>query len=202
MLTLANLTIKNTTLIGDGGQAETMYFNSGGRLIAKQINLLSEQDTLLVKGYNWFYDSLIAGNVDFIWGGNNVSLFENCEIRSLGDSRGNGGSGYILQARTANIVDKGFVFLNSRLTRGEGPLDHTIPDGQTWLARSGGSSSYYDNIAFINTRIDAHIRPSAWEPSKAANPATALVTAGWRQYNIMDLAGTPVIFRRGFWVTH
>ena len=192
LLTLENLTIKNTTLIGEGGQAETMYFNSGGRLVAKHINLISEQDTLLVKGYNWFYQSLIAGNVDFIWGGNNVSLFEESEIRSLDDSRGNGGGGYILQARTANITDKGFVFLNSRLTRGPGPLGHTIPDGETWLARSGGSSSYYDNIAFINTRIDSHIQSAGWNGSKTPNPAIASATAGWRQYNIMNLNGEPV----------
>ncbi|WP_193910550.1 pectinesterase family protein [Cellvibrio polysaccharolyticus] len=189
MLTLENLTIKNTTLIGEGGQAETIYFNSPGRLIGKHINLFSEQDTLLVKGYNWFYDSLIAGNVDFIWGASRVSLFENCEIRTLGDSRGTGGGGYILQARSANPEDKGFVFLNSRLTRGEGPLGHDVPDHSAWLARSGGNEGYFDNIAFVNTRVDTHIHPGGWNPSRTANPANPHVHGGWRQYNIMNLAG-------------
>lgn len=192
MLTLENLTIKNTTLIGEGGQAETMYFNSNQRLIAKHINLFSEQDTLLVKGYNWFYDSLIAGNVDFIWGGNHVSLFENSEIRTLGDSRGNGGGGYILQARTANATDKGFVFLNSRLTRGLGPLGHAVADNTAWLARSGGNAGYFDNIAFINTRVDAHIRTAGWNASPPSNPSTPSAASGWRQYNIMDIAGAPL----------
>lgn len=192
MLVLENLTIKNTTLIGEGGQAETIYFNSEGRLIGKYINLISEQDTLLVKGYNWFYDSLIAGNVDFIWGMSRVSLFENCEIRTLGDSRGTGGGGYILQARNGNPEDKGFVFLNSSLTHGEGPLGHKVPEHAAWLARSGGSADYFDNIAFVNTRVDRHIHPNGWNDSRTANPAKPHVHGGWRQYNIMNLAGEPL----------
>ena len=75
LLTLENLTLKNTTLIGEGGQAETIYFNSQQRLIAKNASFISEQDTLQLKGYSWFYQTLVAGNVDYIWGNNRVALF-------------------------------------------------------------------------------------------------------------------------------
>lgn len=191
MLAIDNLTLKNTTLIGNGGQAEVIYFNSDtGRLMVTNANFISEQDTVQVKGYSWFYRSLIAGNVDFIWGGNRVALFEESEIRSLGDSRGNGSGGYILQARTVTAADKGFVFLNSRLTRGPGPLGHTIADGQTWLARSGGSTTYFDNIVFINTQMDSHVKAAGWNISPLPNPGTATATSGWREYGSTDLTAT------------
>lgn len=191
LLTLDNLTMKNDTLIGSGGQAEVIYFNNdAGRLVATNASFISEQDTIQVKGYSWFYRSLIAGNVDFIWGNNRAALFEESEIRTLGDSRGNGNGGYILQARTVAAADKGFVFLNSSLTRGPGPLGHTVADGATWLARSGGSVSYYDNIVFVNTRMDAHINPAGWSINPMPNPAAATATGGWREYGSEDLAGT------------
>ncbi|MFC3114820.1 pectinesterase family protein [Cellvibrio fontiphilus] len=190
LLKLDQLTLKNDTLIGSGGQAEVIYFNNdSGRLLATNANFISEQDTIQVKGYSWFYRSLIAGNVDFIWGNNRVALFEESEIRSLGDSRGNGSGGYILQARTVTAADKGFVFLNSSLTRGPGPLNHEIADNQTWLARSGGSVSYFDNIVFINTKMDAHIRTAGWNTSPLPNPVIATATSGWREFASMNLAG-------------
>ncbi|QEY13685.1 pectinesterase family protein [Cellvibrio sp. KY-YJ-3] len=188
-LVLEHFTLTNTTLIGEGGQAETIYFNSDqGRLIGKYISLISEQDTISLKGYNWFYRSLIAGNVDFIWGGNRVSLFEESEIRSLGDSRGNGGGGYVLQARTPTVNDKGYVFLNSNFTRGPGPLGHNIPDGQSVIGRTGGSSSF-DSIALINCKVDAHIKSNAFTDTPSV---VGSANSGLRQFNTQTLSGSPL----------
>ena len=191
-LTLDNLTFKNTTLIGDGHQAETLYFNSpNGRLVATNTRFISEQDTLNLKGWNWFYNVLVEGNVDFIWGYSKATLFENSEIRTLGDSRGNGRGGYLLQARTQKESDKGFVFLNSKLTRGNGPLGHGVADATTYLARSGGCSGCYDNIVFINTQMDNHIRPIGYLDEPLPLPEVATSSAGWREFNTMDLTGKP-----------
>lgn len=193
MLTLENLTLKNTTLIGAGGQAETIYFNSdNGRLIAKNADFISEQDTLLLKGWAWFYNTLVAGSVDFIWGTSKVALFEKSEIRSTGRSSGNNNGGYILQARVVNTADKGYVFLNSRLTSGTGPTNELPIDGTHYLARSGGCSGCIDNIVFINTKMGAHINATGWAASPAPTPATATANAGWREYNSMDLSGNPL----------
>lgn len=198
LITLENFTIHNTTLIGEGGQAETIYFNSSnGRLIARQMNFISEQDTILVKGWSWLYQSLVAGNVDFIWGYAKAALFEESEIRTLGDSRGNGNGGYILQARVENESDKGFVFLNSSLTYGAGPLGHTPDAEKTYLARSGGNTSYFDNIVFVNNKMDTHIAPIGWSGlgvanQPAHNPSPSIATAGWREYNTMDMNGDPL----------
>lgn len=190
MLVLKDLTIENTTLIGEGGQAETIYFNSPHRLIAKNAAFISEQDTLLLKGYAWFYQSLVAGSVDFIWGSNNVSLFEESEIRTVGRSSGSGG--YILQARTVGAEDKGFVFLNSELTRGTGPTGNNVANNSHALARSGGSPDYFDNVVFVNTKMDDHIRPEGWHTEPPPNPAEPTATSGWREYNSQDLAGNPI----------
>lgn len=204
MLRLDTLTLKNTTLIGAGGQAETIYFNSPtGRLIAKNANFISEQDTLLLKGWTWFYDTLVAGNVDFIWGYSKASLFEKSEIRSLGRSTGNSNGGYVLQARVEASGDKGFVFLNSSLTGGAGPTGELPIDGTHYLARSPGGATTFDNIVFVNTKMGTHIAAGGWaglgvNSQPAANPATGTATTGWREYNSMDLNGAPLNVTRQF----
>ncbi len=165
-----------------GGQAETIYFNSEGRLIATDSNFVSEQDTILVRGWSWFYRSLIAGNVDFIWGYNHAALFEEDEIRSLGDSTGAAKGGYIVQARTLAKDDPGFVFLNSRITHGRGPAGNDVPAGSSFLARPGSS---WDNVAYVNCRMDEHISAKGWKGVPRDG-------AGWYEFNSMDMSGKPL----------
>lgn len=192
-LTLKSLSLINTTLIGNGGQAEALYYNSNnGRLIARNANFISEQDTLNLKGWTWFYNTLVAGNVDYIWGYPKASVFENSEIRTIGDSRGYTGGGYILQARVRNENDPGFIFLNSKLTRGEGPLNHPVPDRKFYLARSGGCNGCYDNIVFVNTKMDEHIRDVGWANAVLPTPKVATPYQGWREFNTMDLDGNKI----------
>lgn len=202
MLTIDTLTLKNTTLRSSAisAQAETIYFNSDtGRLVAKNANFFSEQDTLNLKGYSWFYRSLVAGNVDFIWGSSRAALFEESEIRSVGDTTSATSGGYVLQARVANATDKGYVFLNSSLTHGAGPgpLHGDVPAGATYLARSPGGTTTWDNIAFINTRMDAHVATVGWAGAgvngqPAPNPVVPTATSGWREYGSTTLNGTPI----------
>ncbi|MCY0910747.1 pectinesterase family protein [Massilia antarctica] len=204
MLTLDKLTLKNSTLRSPAisAQAEALYFNSDGRVAASNASFLSEQDTLNLKGYAWFYRSLVAGNVDFIWGSARAALFEESEIRSVGDSTSASGGGYVLQARVPNAADKGFVFLNSSLTHGPGPgpLHGDIPDGATWLARSPGGTASWDNIAFINCKMDAHVAPAGWAAlgvngQPAPNPAQPNAMSGWREHGSTDLQGAPLNLR-------
>ncbi|GAA5157632.1 family 16 glycoside hydrolase [Viridibacterium curvum] len=200
LLTLDNLTLKNTTLRSSSisAQAETIYFNNDtGRLIAKNANFYSEQDTIQVKGYTWFYNTLIAGNVDFIWGGNRVALFENSEIRSVGDTSNTSSGGYVVQARTVASTDKGFIFLNSTLTNGVGPGGVALPLGVTYLARSPGGTASWDNVTFINCKMDTHVATIGWaglgvNGQPAPNPTTPTATTGWKEYGTMDTAGNAV----------
>ena len=202
MLVLDTLTLRNTTLraANISAQAETLYFNNdNGRLVARDAAFYSEQDTLNLKGWSWFYRTLVAGNVDFIWGGSRAALFEESEIRSVGDTTSASSGGYILQARVPSASDKGYVFLNSRLTHGPGPgpAHGDVPNGATYLARSSGSASVWDNIAFINCQMDSHIAPVGWAGAgvngqPAPNPAVANAASGWREYGSTDLSGTPL----------
>jgi pectin methylesterase-like acyl-CoA thioesterase len=200
MLTLDTLTLVNTSqrITSPGPQAETLYFNSEqGRLAATNATFLSEQDTIQVKGYSWFYRTLIAGNVDFIWGYNRAALFEQSEIRSVGDSANADSGGYVVQARTVAAGDPGFVFLNSRLTQGPGPAGNAVPAGATYLARSPGTASTWDNVSYIDCRMDAHVAPVGWAGEgvlrqPAPNPVTASAASGWSEYGSMDLAGRPL----------
>jgi pectate lyase len=190
MLTLENLTLKNTTIRSEkASQAEALYFNSTGRLVLKHANFISEQDTLQLKGWNWIYRSLVAGNVDFIWGSSNAALFEESEIRSLGDSNGATNGGYIVQARVPAATDKGYVFLNSNLTQGIGPTGNSIPTGATYLARTGGTATW-DNVVFINSRMGTHINPAGWLGT--GTPATPTATTGWREFATMDANGNTI----------
>ena len=202
MLQLETLTLRNTTLraANISAQAETLYFNNDtGRLVARDAAFYSEQDTLNLKGWCWFYRSLVAGNVDFIWGGSRAALFEESEIRSVGDTTSASSGGYILQARVPAAGDKGYVFLNSRLTHGPGPgpAHGDIPNGATYLARSSGSATVWDNIAFINCQMDSHIAAVGWAGAgvngqPAPNPAVANAANGWREYGSSDLLGNPL----------
>ena len=198
LLTLDGFTLRNThRRTGGADQAETVYFSADqGRLVATNMQFSSEQDTLQLRGFSWFFSSLIEGNVDFIWGNNHVALFENSEIRTVGDSRSTAASGgYVVQARTLAAADLGFVFLNSSLTQGAGPAGTLVAPGATYLARSGGNPAVFDNVALINCRLDTHIAALGWAEAgvngqPAPTPLTATATSGWREFGSTDLAGT------------
>ncbi len=197
LFTVDTLTLRNTTLRSGtrSGQAETLYFNNDfGRLIAKNASFFSEQDTIQVKGYAWFYRTLIAGNVDFIWGANRAAVFEESEIRSVGDSANPDSGGYVVQARTVTADDPGFVFLNSALTHGAGPAGNDVSTGTTYLARSPGTASTWDNVSFVNCKMDRHVAAIGWASAgvgrePAPNPARANAMHGWREFGSTDLTG-------------
>ena len=171
-LVLEDLTIENTFWADDHkGQAETIYFNADGkRLTIENCSLLSWQDTFLCKGEVWVHKSLIAGHVDYIWGYPKACLFEDCEIRSRA-------GGYIVQARVNNATDKGFVFLNCKLTAESG-----VVNGSMYLARSGGDTSKYDNVTFVNCEMSPVIAPAGWHTGKTPTPAEPTAVSGWKEY--------------------
>lgn len=177
MLRFENLTLQNTH--GSGSQAEALYFNDNtgtGRLVFVGCDIIGAQDTFNLKGYSWFYDCLVAGDVDFIWGGVDTALFEKCEIRSV-----NGG--YIVQARCA-ADKKGFVFLDCSLTQAAASNGKAV-----YLARTGGTASS-DNVTYVDCRMGAHIAPAGW--LAPMSPATATAANGWKEYGSTDAASAPL----------
>lgn len=206
-LKLTNFTLRNAHAkqTGWNNQAEAMYYNSaslnGSRLTASAMTFMSAQDTLLLKGWSWFYNSYVSGDVDFIWGTPYAALFEQSELHTVADPTNASSGGYIFQSRAAYGYP-GFVVLDSKLT-----ADAAIPAGSTWLARSGGlapptycttktstgslATANYgcDNIAYINTKMGTHVRSAGWQASPAPTPTTPTTTAGWRERGSLDLNG-------------
>lgn len=179
-----SLTMHNTHVkVGNGDQAEVIYANNDTRAIAfVNCDLLSCQDTLCLKGYCWYYNCMIAGDVDFIWGSVAATLFEKCEIRAVAD-------GYILQARVAQ-GNKGFVFLDCDLTT-------TGLATQMYISRTAGNSSYFDNITLANCKMAPIYAAYGWGLSGGAsgtlpNPSVATLENGYKTYNCTDLAGNAI----------
>jgi len=230
LLALDSITLKNThaqgsTTLLDGTpltegltfvsyssaitQAETIYFNTGfssstpaARLIAKSSNFVSYQDTIQVKGWSWFYDCFVTGDVDYIWGNANAALFERCEIKS----RFRTNPAYIVQSRaylgygsTSTPPDynqsyPGFVFLNCALTKEDGVFTSYLARSPGTTAVTGGPPTYYyynyDIVAYINTIMDNHIPNLGWftpGPDVVGN-----AVAGWREYGSLTPEGVPV----------
>ena len=217
LLKLSNFTLKNTHVKQNifNNQAETIYYNSatlnGSRFIATFMNFISAQDTVQTKGWAWYYQSYIAGDVDFIWGSPFAALFEQSELHTVFDPTGTTAGvysgGYLFQARAAYGYP-GFVVLNGSLT-----ADANVPAGSAYLGRSGGltvANGYCntvfttgsfgnpnlgcDNIAYIGNKIGPHIASVGWftQPanSPVPDPVVPSASAGWRESGSMNLDGS------------
>ena len=232
LLTLDGITLKNshsqnaTTLLDgtplDGSltyvnyssaitQAETIYFNTSftstrpaGRLVAKHCNFVSFQDTIQVKGWSWFYDCFITGDVDFIWGNANAAIFERCEVKSrlrtniasVVQARAYLGYGASSMPSNYNQSYPGFVFLNCSLTKESGAFNAYLArsPGQPSSSSSGTPPVYYytnyDIIAYINSTLDGHIAAQGWSAPGPNLPGNAVI--GWREYGSFTPAQLPV----------
>jgi len=212
-LTMRYFTLQNTHVKASGynNQAETFYYNSattnGSRLVASNMRFLSAQDTILTKGWAYFYNDYIAGDVDFIWGYPYAAMFDHSELHTVYSaanlSAGVYSGGYVFQARvypgylngSAWIATPGFVVSNSSLT-----ADSTVPAGSAYLARSGGAGvnctsttvqgSACDSVAYVKTQIGAHIAAAGWYASPAPSPSTGQSEMlGWREWASTDSTG-------------
>src|SRR5688572_22455031 len=138
-----NITFENS--FGVGSQAVAVLVEAD-RAVFRKCRFLGWQDTLYAKNGRQYYDSCyIEGHVDYIFG-QAAAVFENCTIHSKGD-------GYIAAPmRFAADERSGFVFLNSTLT------SENTSKG-IYLARPWRD---YGRTVFINTKMDAAIRPEGW----------------------------------------
>ena len=150
-------------------QAVALLLDAGSdKFIARQVQLLGYQDTLYVNsGRSWFDRSLIAGNVDYIFGKGNA-LFTNSEIKTLGRGRANSPHGYVTAPSTQIADTYGLTFINCKLTRAAGVPDNSVPLGRPWHPTSQFADGRYADpnaigkSVFINTWMDAHITRDGW----------------------------------------
>ncbi len=136
-----NLTFENSA--GPVGQALAVRVD-GDRVVFRNARFLGWQDTIFVnRGRHYFGDSLIAGHVDFIFGGA-TAYFDRCSIHVLRD-------GYITAASTPPEQKYGLVFANSRITG--------APGARTYLGRPWRD---YAQVTFVATRMSDVVRPEGW----------------------------------------
>ena len=149
-----NLTFENS--FGQGSQAVAVL-SEADRIIFKNCKFLGWQDTLYAKnGRQYFVNCYVAGAVDFVFG-QAAAVFDNCEIHSKGD-------GYIAAPmRFAADEASGFVFINCKLT-GENTRNGVFL-GRPWRD--------YGRTIYIDTQMDAHIRPEGWNNWLPAREKTA-----------------------------
>ncbi len=149
-----NITFENS--FGIGSQAVAVLVEAD-RAVFNKCRFLGWQDTLYAKnGRQYYKDSYIEGHVDFIFG-QAAAVFENCHIHSKGD-------GYIAAPmRFAADEPAGFIFDKCRLTSGN--TVKGIYLGRPWRD--------YGRTVFINTRMDAQIRPEGWHHWESHREKTA-----------------------------
>jgi pectin methylesterase-like acyl-CoA thioesterase len=144
-LIIENLTIDNTG--PQGTQEEALRLQSCDMCVVRNANIISLQDTLLWDGRIYADNCLIAGDVDFVWGGG-AAYFNNCEIRDVTRS------GWNVQARNP-ATTYGYVFVDSKLTADPGITGHG-------LARIDVSVFPASHVAYINCQMGSHIMPAGW----------------------------------------
>ena len=149
-----NITFENS--FGTGSQAVAALVEAD-RAVFRNCRFLGWQDTLYAKnGRQYYKDSYIEGHVDYIFG-QAAAIFENCRIHSKGD-------GYVTAPmRFASDEGSGLVFLNSTLTSEN--TSKGIYLGRPWRD--------YGRTVFINTRMDADIRPEGWHHWEPQREKTA-----------------------------
>lgn len=150
-------------------QAVALHLDSGSDyFIGRELRVLGYHDTLFVNaGRSWFDRSLIAGNVDFIFGAGNA-IFTESEIKSLGRGKPMDVTGYVTAPSTNRDDNYGLTFINCRLTRDASVPDHSVGLGRPWQPTTNFSDGRYADpnaigkTVFVNTWMDAHITQEAW----------------------------------------
>lgn len=172
-LTFENFTLRNTTP-QDGGQAEAIRVQPGDKVIFRNMDLASLQDTLLLAGRIYVVDSTIEGNVDYIWG-TGVAYFEKCDFKIIGRK------GYNVMARNA-VGTFGYVFVDSTFTAAAGITGHL-------LGRIDAAAYMGSHVAYINNKFSAGlIAPVGWQ---ITNTADTSMLRFW-EYQSTDLDGNPL----------
>ena len=121
--------------------------------------LSSHQDTLFSNtGRHYFYQSTIAGSVDFIFGAGQV-VFDDCDIISR--DRFSSNNGYIVAPSTLLAQPYGFLFLNCRLKKESANMGAgTVSLGRPW--HPSGNPQAVGSTVFKHCHMADHISAQGW----------------------------------------
>ena len=175
---IENLTIHNQApQVGTNGQAEALHVEAAGKITVRNANIYSQQDTLLLNGQVYVADSLIKGNVDYIWG-NGVAYFDRCEIRTVLRA------GYNVQARNTSAT-YGYVFVDCKLTADSPAITGHLLARTNFSDPTGAPACH---VAYVNCQMGSHIDPKGWLVATSVDNSKVRF---W-EYQSTDLAGAPL----------
>lgn len=189
-VTLEGFTVENTHVktcddASLGNQAEAIcWFNDKGFLYAENMRFLSRQDTIHVRGFSHFKNCCVSGDVDFIWGYCDTSLFDNCHIHTIKDNRGDNRPAYVLQSRALNSRP-GFIFINCNFTADDRGKNAKIFVGRSQGTGSAKSADRWDSIALLFCTISSEYDESLWtdeDGKKKVWPQKGNALSGWREF--------------------
>jgi pectin methylesterase-like acyl-CoA thioesterase len=178
-LTLANLTIRNTTPQG-GSQAEAVILNgtSTARAILKDVDLYSFQDTLQINGQAYLSNCYLEGDVDFMWG-RGPCFFENCTARSVRSGA------YYTQIRNP-ATNHGYVYVRCTFGGLPGIMGN-------YLSRIGTGRFPHSEVVLIDCVLGNAVLPVAWQfqGGREGNERDPASVHFW-EFNSRAPDGTPV----------
>jgi PKD repeat protein len=185
-ISVENLTIVNTTPQG-GSQAEALMIDSpAARFILNNAEVDSRQDTILANvntSQGYFYNSLVLGNFDYIWGGGNC-YFNKCVFRTIptassynltasrtdtGTAAGAPGVGQWPGFGVNQVVSNGLSFVHCQFTRSSCAVSNIT------LAGANGSANGLASFVFCNFDITNTCTTPGYITPPAGVLATELV---------------------------
>lgn len=192
---VTNLTIENDAMQGvqqgqgyplgageSGGAQGVALMTQGDRIQLENVRLVGHQDTLYVREVPgnsgdrvYVRNSLIAGDVDFIFG-NGTLVIDDSTIVSRAGRRVPGNGGHMLAPSTSPARALGFLVNNSRLISEAGLRSGSISLGRAWdqgVARGAWVKEVSPNGQALvrDSVLGAHVGP--WAASTSRRPFNA-----------------------------
>lgn len=165
--TALNITFRNT----EGQTAQAVAARTDADRVAfVNCRFIGGQDTLYTYkrgARTWFKDCYIEGDTDFIFG-RSSGFFENCQIHSIGQ-------GYIAAPAQPEDSEFGYVFKDCLLSKSDDTSSSSVYLGRPWEP--------YGQTVYLNTVMDDHVRPQAWDPWPEEDHDDKTETAYFAEYD-------------------
>lgn len=183
-VTLHNLTVANTFDEAANPQITSQQAVAlrveGDRFVGDTIRLIGNQDTLLAdtpkpttRIRQYYVDSYIEGDVDYVFGAANA-VFDRVTFRSLDRSKSN--NGYVTAASTDKGSKYGFLIWDSKITS-------TAAAGSVNLGRPWHPSADVNaqgSVVVMNTWLSAAIDAAApWDEMSSRDSSGTSITFPW-----------------------
>jgi pectinesterase len=147
-LTFANDYVEDT--YPSGNQSAVALSAAGDRQIYQDVRVLGHQDSLLANttsasltARQYFRDSLVQGDTDFVFG-RGTAVFDRVEVRYVSSRRPDG---VILAPSTAAANPFGFLFVHSWFSVDNPDVAGTVRLGRAWDESVGPLTNYVNGVS-------------------------------------------------------